>query len=125
VSSFYDFHLLHGLPGFLIPLSLCRTACIRTLPSSILSTCSSNLVCIFLFCDLLKALPIFCSTSSFLIVSSHAHPLTDLRNRISAVSIFANELMSSKKKQKPVCFLNFRNIPLISCFIPQKLRKLS
>jgi hypothetical protein len=75
-------------------LSLYQTSCISTLPSCILSTCSSNLVSIFLFSDLLKTLQMFCRTSSFLIVSSHAHPLTDLINCISAVSNFANEFVS-------------------------------
>jgi hypothetical protein len=38
-SGFYEFHLLRGLPGSLLPLGLYQRACSGTHPSSSLSTC--------------------------------------------------------------------------------------
>lgn len=102
-SSFYDFHLLHGLPRFVIHLSPYQH------PSpSVPSTLASSLVCIFSFCDLLKALLIFCS-----IHHSWLHPVTHIRQQILGIvfPLFQFLQMSSclgKKEQKSVCFPKFR-----------------
>jgi hypothetical protein len=46
-SGFFEFQLLRGLPGSLLPVGLYQRACFGTRPSSVLSTCSSQ-SCLYL-----------------------------------------------------------------------------
>jgi hypothetical protein len=83
-SDVYEFHLLRGLPGSLLPLGLYQITCFGTRPSSVLSTCSSQCCLFILILSLIENIPNCLLMSSFLISSSDVQPFTDLKNRISA-----------------------------------------
>jgi hypothetical protein len=89
-SSFYEFHILRGLPGSLLPLGLYQRACFSTRPPSILPTCSSQSCLCLLILSLIENTPNSFLISSFLILSSLVYPFTDLKNHIYIQGVCLN-----------------------------------
>jgi hypothetical protein len=82
--GFYEFHLLRGLAGSLLPSGQHPTGCFGTRPSPVLSACSCKPRECPLVLSLIENTPNSFLISSFLISSNIVHRFTVLMNRISA-----------------------------------------
>jgi hypothetical protein len=68
-TAFYEFHLLHDLPGCLIPSGIYQRASFSARPSSTLSTFHADLVCISLTLSYIEKAPNSFLLSSFVMLS--------------------------------------------------------